>query len=160
MGMSPQSHLPEAFNEKGALTMKKILILAAAIALVSSTAFAAGTATLTVSASVTATCTMTDGTLAFGALNPLTAADTGQVAAAGVSVTCTNGTLFTVTDDAATNDLTNGTSNIPFTLTHAGAGAGTGVAVPYAITGEILGADYADATAGAYISTVTLTFNP
>lgn len=140
--------------------MKKILVLAAVIALVSSTAFAAGTATLTVSANVTPTCTMTDGTLAFGALDPLTAADTGAVAAAGVSVTCTNGTAFTVTDDAAANPLSNGTSNIPFTLTHAGAGVGTGVAVAYAIDGEILGADYANATAGVYGSTVTLTFNP
>ena len=140
--------------------MKKILVLAAAIALVSSTAFAAGTATLNVTASVTATCTMVGGSLGFGALDPLNAADTGEIAATGVSVTCTNGTNFTVLDNAAANPLTNGTSNIPFTLTHAGGGAGTGVAAPYAITGKILGVDYADATAGLYTSTVTLTFNP
>ena len=50
--------------------MQKILVLAAAIALVSSTAFAA-TSTLVVTANVTATCGITGGTLAFGALNPL-----------------------------------------------------------------------------------------
>lgn len=140
--------------------MKKILVLAAAIALVSSSAFAAGTATLTVSASVTPTCTMTGGTLAFGALDPLTAADVGPIAAAGVSVTCTNGTAFTVLDNAVANPLGNGTSTIPFTLTHAGGGVGTGAAAAYAITGDILGSDYANATAGVYASTVTLTFNP
>ena len=140
--------------------MKKILVLAAAIALVSSTAFAAGTATLTVTASVTPTCTMTDGTLAFPALDPLVGAAVGPVAAAGVTVACTNGTAFTVTDDAAANDLTNGTSTIPFTLAHTGSGVGTGAPVAYGITGSIGAGTYANATAGAYNSTVTLTFNP
>lgn len=140
--------------------MKKILVLAAAIALVSSTAFAANTATLTVTATVTPTCTIVGGTLGFGALDPLVAADTGPIAAAGVTVTCTNGTAFTVTDDAAANALSNGTSTIPFALAHAGAGVGTGVAAAYAINGSILGVDYAGATAGAYTSTVTLSVLP
>lgn len=140
--------------------MKKILVLAAAIALVSSTAFAAGTATLNVTANVTATCSITGGTLAFGALDPVTASDTGLVAANGVTVTCTNGTGFTVSDDSAAKPLGNGTSTIPFTLTYTANGTGTGAAVPFLIDGEILGADYDNATAGAYTSNVILSVTP
>lgn len=140
--------------------MKKILVLAAAITLISSAAFAANSATLTVTASVQGTCTITGGTLAFGALDPTTAPDVGPIAASGVTVNCNNGTVFTVTDNAAGNDLTDGTSFIPFTLTHAGGGTGTGVANPYAISGSILGTDYATATAGVYASTVTLSVTP
>jgi spore coat protein U-like protein len=140
--------------------MKKILVLAAAIALVSSSAFAAGSATLTVSATVTDTCTITGGTLGFGALDPLVSAAVGPVAAAGVTVTCSNGTAFTVTDDAAANPLANGASTIPFTLAHAGSGTGTGVAAPYAINGNIAAGSYATALAGAYTSTVTLSVLP
>ena len=140
--------------------MKKILVLAAAMALVSSAAFAANTATLTVTANVTPTCAITGGTLGFGALDPLNAADTGPIAATGVTVACTNGSSFTVSDDSATKPLNNGTSNIPFTLTYTAAGTGTGTAVPFLIDGEIFGADYANATAGAYTSNVILTVTP
>lgn len=141
--------------------MKKILVLAAAMALVSSTVFAAGTATLTVSATVSGTCSITGGTLAFGALDPTNPVDIGPIASNGaVSVTCTNGTGYAITDDAAANPLDNGTSTIPFSLAYVGAGVGTGAAVPVAIDGSILGADYATATAGVYASTVTLTVNP
>jgi hypothetical protein len=140
--------------------MKKILVLAAAIALVSSTAFAAGTATLTVSATVTNTCSITGGTLAFGPLDPLVGAAVGPIAAAGVAVTCSNGTAFTVSDNAAANPLVNGASTIPFTLTHAGTGLGTGASVPYAITGSIGAGTYATALAGAYTSSVTLSVLP
>lgn len=140
--------------------MKRILVLAAAIALVSSTAFAAGTATLNVTANVTATCSIIGGTLGFGALDPLVGAAVGPTAAAGVQVTCSNGTVFTVTDDAASKPLVNGASTIPFTLAHAGGGTGTGAAVPYAITGTIGANTYTTALAGAYSSNVTLTVNP
>lgn len=140
--------------------MKKILVLAAAMAMVSSAAFAAGTATLNVTASVQGTCTITGGTLAFGVLDPVTAPNVGPIAAAGVTVTCNNGTVFTVTDNSAANALTNGTSSIPFTLTHAGGGTGTGVANPYAISGSILGTGYATVTAGVYASTVTMSVLP
>ena len=139
--------------------MKKILVLAAAIALVSSTAFAANTATLTVSATVTETCSITGGTLDFLALDPLVGGVVGANAA-GVEVTCSNGTVFTVTDDSATNPLVNGASSIPFTLTHANGGTGDGTATPYAISGSIADGTYTTALAGAYLSTVTLTVAP
>jgi spore coat protein U-like protein len=140
--------------------MKKILVLAAAIALVSSTAFAAGSANLVVTANVTATCSITGGTLAFGALDPLVGGAVGPIAAAGVQVTCSNGTPFTVTDDSISNPLLNGASTIPFTLTHLGTGTGTGLAVPYAIAGNIAAGSYVTALAGAYTSNVTLTVTP
>ncbi|PKN12356.1 MAG: hypothetical protein CVU69_07680 [Deltaproteobacteria bacterium HGW-Deltaproteobacteria-4] len=140
--------------------MKKILVLAAAIALVSSTAFAAGTATLTVTANVTATCAITGGTLGFGALDPLVGGAVGPVAASGVQVTCSNGTAFTVSDDASTKPLVNGASTIPFTLGHTGSGTGTGTAVAYAITGNIAAGTYATALAGAYTSNVILSVTP
>lgn len=143
--------------------MKKILVLAAAIALVSSTAFAAGTATLNVTANVTATCSITGGTLGFGPLDPLVGTAVGPISAAGVQVTCSNGTAFTVTDTASTNPLVHATvttSTIPFILNHAGVGTGTGAATAYAITGTIAANTYATALAGAYASSVTLTVNP
>lgn len=140
--------------------MKKILVLAAAIVLVSSSAFAAGTATLNVTANVLGTCTITGGNLAFGALDPTTAPAVGPIAATGVAVNCTNTTPFTVTDDAAANPLANGANFIPFTLTHAGGGAGTGALVAYAITGDIAAGVYSASPSGAYASSVTLTINP
>lgn len=139
--------------------MKKILVLAAAIALVSSTAFAAGTATLNVTANVTGTCIITGGNLAFGALNP-TLAPAVSATATGVAVNCTNLSPFTITDDAAANPLANGANQINFTLSHTGLGTGTGALVPYAITGSILAGAYSTSPTGAYASSVTLTINP
>ena len=141
--------------------MKKILVLAAAIALVSSSAFAAGNATLTVTAAVQGTCTITGGTLNFGPLDSTApTAAVGPVAAAGVTVTCNNGTIFTVTDDAATNPLSNGVDTIPFTLTHANGGTATGGVDAYAIDGDIAAGAYSGVTAGVYTSTVTLDILP
>ena len=139
--------------------MKKILVLAAAIALVSSTAFAAGTATLNVTATVTATCSITGGTLAFGAIDPLVGAAVGANAT-GVTVTCSNGTGFTVSDNSAANPLANGASTIPFTLGYIATGTGTGAAAPLAISGTIAANTYDTALAGAYTSSVTLTVTP
>lgn len=140
--------------------MKKILVLAAAIALVSSTAFAAGTATLNVTANVLGTCIITGGNLAFGALDPTTAPAVGPIAATGVAVNCTSGNAFTVTDDAASKPLTNGANQINFTLSHAGSGTGTGALDAYPITGSILAGAYSTSPAGAYTSSVTLTITP
>lgn len=141
--------------------MKKILVLAAAIALVSSTAFAAGTATLTVSAAVQGTCTITGGTLNFGPLDSTAPTPAvGPIAAAGVTVTCNNGTIFTVTDDAVANPLSNGTDNIPFSLTHVGGGTATGGIDAYSIDGDIAAGAYDGVTAGVYTSNVTLSILP
>lgn len=142
--------------------MKKILVLAAAIVLVSSSAFAAGTATLTVSAAVQGTCSITGGTLAFGALDSTAPTPgVGPIAAAGVSVTCNNGTNFTVTDDSGPlNPLSNGVDTIDFTLTHAGSGTATGGVDAYAITGAIAAGAYDGVTAGMYTTNVTLSILP
>lgn len=141
--------------------MKKILVLAAAIALVSSTAFAAGTATLTVTANVQGTCLITGGTLPFGLIDSIAAPAVGPIAAAGVTVTCNSGTIYSVTDDAVANPLNNGAGDtIPFTLAHAGGGTATGLADAYAITGSIAAGAYLGLPAGAYTSSVTLTVTP
>lgn len=141
--------------------MKKILVLAAAIALVSSTAFAAGDATLLVSAEVKNACVITTGgTLVFPALDPTVG---GEVTAnsADVTVTCTNGATGTVTSDAADNPLTNldGGPTIPFTLTLP-AVTGTGSAQPYVIGGTIAAGTYTNALTGDFDSNVTLTIAP
>ena len=140
--------------------MKKILVLAAAIALVSSSAFAAGSATLTVSAAVQGTCSITGGTLNFGPLDSILAPAVGPIAAAGVTVTCNNGTIFTVADDAAANPLSNGVDTIPFSLSHVGGGTATGGVDAYAIDGDIAAGTYDGVTAGVYTSTVTLDILP
>lgn len=142
--------------------MKKILVLAAAIALVSSSAFAAGSATLTVSAAVQGTCSITGGTLAFGALDSAApTAAVGPVVASGVTVTCNNGTIYTVTDDSgALNPLSNGVDTIPFSLSHVGGGTATGGVDAYAITGNIAAGAYDGVTAGMYTTNVTLSILP
>lgn len=142
--------------------MKKILVLAAAIALVSSTAFAAGNATLTVSAAVQGTCSITGGTLNFGALDSTApTAAIGPIGATGITVTCNNGTIYTVTDDSGVaNPLSNGVNTIDFTLTHAGGGTATGGVDAYAITGDIAAGSYDGVTAGVYTTNVTLSVLP
>lgn len=140
--------------------MKKILVLAAAIVLVSSSAFAAGTATLNVSANVIGTCTISGGDLVFPNLNSLTALAVGPILATGVGVNCTVASPFTVIDDSAIKPLTNGTNTFGFTLNHTGSGVGTGAYIPYAINGSIAAGVYAGVPAGLYTSTVILTVNP
>lgn len=141
--------------------MKKILVLAAAIALVSSTAFAAGNATLTVSAAVQGTCSIIGGTLNFGPLDSTGPTAAVTAAAAGVTVTCNNGTIYTVTDDSGVaNPLSNGVDTIDFTLTHAGGGTATGGVDAYAITGDIAAGSYDGVTAGVYTTNVTLSILP
>ena len=140
--------------------MKKILVLAATIALVSSSAFAAGSATLNVTASVQGQCTITGGNLVFGALDPILAPAVSATAT-GVAVNCTNNTIYTVSDNAASTPLTNGGNSINFSLSHANGGTGTGgIEEPYAITGNIAAGAYLAKPAGAYASSVTLIINP
>lgn len=139
--------------------MKKILVLAAVIALVSTTAFAANTANLNVTATVNNACAITGGALDFGLLDPITGSLVTAVST-GVTVNCTNGApAAVVTSDASTNPLTNGASTIPFSLALP-AVTGTGVVQPYDITGTIAAGSYATALTGSYTSTVLLTVNP
>ncbi|HWR98629.1 MAG TPA: spore coat protein U domain-containing protein [Candidatus Methanoperedens sp.] len=144
--------------------MKRFWAVLAALALVmgvTTGAFAAGSATVTVTATITGTCSFnSDGTLDFGALdttNPVLVNGTP----ANPTFTCTNGTVYTITDNkAGVFNLTNGTSTIPYSFAYVGGGTGTGAAVPLAISGSIAAGSYALATAGAYTDTITLNIIP
>lgn len=150
--------------------MKKILTIITAAGIVSMAGVAvAATADLGVSATVSATCTMTGGTLAFGSLDP-TNAEAKSASSTGVTITCTNGTPYTLSgDDGANNGnttvgtqkvLTNGTSNIPYSVTIPAGGTGSGSATAVAITGNIAANTYTGATAGSYADTIKLTVTP
>lgn len=140
------------------MKLRKLLALTMAMVLSATTGFAAtSTGLLDVSADVVAACLVTDGTLALGSLDPTVGGDIGPIAAqTPVTIQCTNGTGFTVADDAAANPLT-GPGSIAFTLSHLGTGTGTGSAVAYPISGSIVEANYLTQPAGTYTSTVTLT---
>ena len=153
--------------------MKKCLTVFLALAVLAAAApvWAADTNTLTVSATVLPTCKFSSATstLAFGNLDP--AALTDATASTTTAFWCTKG----VTTDAITagNGLYFSTSRrmrgpavtdfIPYSLTLTpDLAANNGPTAPRTLTigGTILNADYANASAGAYSDTVTLTINP
>jgi len=150
--------------------MKKIvaLIVATSITVMAGTAMAA-TANLDVSATVTPTCTMnTDaGTLAFGSLDP-TAPVAKTASSSGVTITCTNGTAYTLVGNDGANPastqkrLRNGTTTnyIPYSVTIPSSGTGSGSAVPISIAGLIAENSYSTAPAGSYADTIILTVTP
>lgn len=138
----------------------RILVVALVLAAFAGPVLAAGTATLNVSANVLGTCLFnTGGTLDFGNLDPTNAVAV-TAPSAGVTFTCTNGTGYTISDDAAAQPLGNGTSTIAYTLAYTATGSGNGTAQGLAITGDILAGTYATATAGAYTAAVTLSITP
>jgi spore coat protein U-like protein len=147
--------------------MKKLFAIAAiaALAVMTGTAMASDTADLDVTATVIEACTMTGGTLAFGNLDPTNAVEK-TANSTGVKVTCTNGTSYTLTGDNGDNadgaqkQLTNGTSDIPYSVTIPGSGTGTGSAVTVTIGGTIAANSYTAATEGSYTDTIELTVNP
>jgi spore coat protein U-like protein len=148
--------------------MKKLLAItvSAAIVAMAGTAMAA-TANLAVSATVANACSVTGGTLAFGALNTLTAPAVPGTSA-GVTVTCTKLDPYTVTVDKGINfvgaqaNLKNAgnTDVIPYSLTVPGVSAGTGASQTIAITGSIAAGTYNTASAGTYNDTVVITVTP
>lgn len=146
--------------------MKKILAMAAAALMaMAGTAMAAGTGDLTVTAEVVGVCTMTGGSLNFGNLDP-----TNPVAVSGnstgVTVTCTNGTSYSLTGNNGINPsgtqkrLANGSNYIPYSITIPASGTGTGAPVGVTITGNIAAGAYTSSPAGTYTDTVTLSVNP
>ena len=143
--------------------MKKFVLAAltclAGIALAGS-AFAA-TATLSVTATVNATCAITGGTLDFGTIDPTTAPKV-TATSSGVQVTCTNGTSYTLTDSLSSHagNLSDGSNNIPYSISYTGTGTGDGTAQTVAITGTIAAGTYNTMPAGSYSDTVTLTALP
>lgn len=152
--------------------MKRLMTLtiaAMAIFALAGAAFAATTTgTVAVSATVLNNCAVSaGGTIPFGNLDPITAPAVGPIAAApAVSVTCTNGLSYSITDDDGLNELVannnrlfdGGTGYIVYTTSYtAGPTVGSGVAQDITMTGSIGAGAYSTAPAGAYSDTITLT---
>lgn len=146
--------------------MKKLLAItaAAAIMAMAGTAMAAD---LTVTASIVASCTVSDGAIAFGALDPLTALEV-TAPSSGVEVTCTNGTPYTLSTTANKGSagnpgtLTSGGNIINYTIAFVNGTTGTGTGLPVAvpITGTIPADSYNEAPPGTYSDTIVLNVTP
>jgi spore coat protein U-like protein len=155
--------------------MKRLFVVAVAIALtaIGGTVMAVDTATVTVSATVSPTCKFSSPTaaLAFGVL-PAPAADT--TVSAPLNFWCTTGATYTITDDDglyktglnANRMRSTGAGPaqfMPYSFSYAPAsGTGTGPSTPITltITGTVLGTNYASLPGDVYQDTVTLTINP
>lgn len=129
---------------------------------------AAGTATVTVSATVQAACTFnSNGTMDFGSL-PIIPANT-PATMTQPTLTCTNGTAYTITDDDGVNELAananrmrqGATANyIAYSFNYTAGGTGNGNVQTMDIAGLVTAAAYTGAVAGVYNDVVTLTINP
>jgi spore coat protein U-like protein len=95
---------------------------------------------------------------------------TDATATGNVVFWCTNGTPYTLGDEAnplvgdgAFSGTLVGPDNIPYTLSYnnvTGTGAGKNSPITSTISGTIANADYVNASAGNYSDTVTFTVNP
>lgn len=147
--------------------MKRLVAIAAAAAILAMAgmSMAADSANLTVTANIVASCAVSDGTLAFGALDPLTA-PVVNVTTNDVRVTCTNGTGYTLSTTANKGSagnpgtLTSGTNTINYTIAFTSTGTGTGSAVAVPITGTIAANTYNAAPPGTYTDTIQLNVTP
>ena len=159
--------------------IKKSLLVSSIVFFTSTNNLFADTAsgTITASGTVTGTCTVAASNMVFGTLN-----QSGTTSATStVTPTCSNGTVWTITNAADTNNLylggssgtaggAGGTILFPITLTSGsteftlsnaatgkltGTGNGSGQAQTTALTGTAASAS--GKTAGIYGGTVTLT---
>lgn len=140
----------------------QLIVMAAAMLLMAGTAMAAGApAVLNVTAAVQGTCSISGpGALNFGALDPVLAPAV-VATSTGISVTCANGTAFTVAaSNGGIGTLSDGTNSFGYTLDPLPGGTGTGVAVPYNVTGRIAVGAYSALPANIYTDTVSLTVTP
>lgn len=154
--------------------MKRLILMAMAVitAVMVSSAAMAAVNTMTVSASVTGTCRFSaaTSTLAFGALDPSSAAP--GAGAVNVNFWCTRGTAYSMADDDGLYETgvdanrmrhaVNLVEYIPYSISYAAAGTGLGATSPITltVTGAIANADYINALEGAYADTVVLTVTP
>lgn len=144
------------------MTKKVILLTAVLVFALAATAMAAGTATLNVTATVQAICTVagSPGSIDFGLIDP---SNPGPIAGVVTSptVTCTNGTAFTVNKIANDYTMSQGGNNIVYSV--AGEivdGNGTGAPVAILTGASVTQAQYGTAPAGAYTDTLTYDFLP
>ena len=143
----------------------QLVVMAAAMLLMAGTAMAAGSATLNVTASVLGTCTMAGpGTLNFGVLDPAVAGASATANSAGITITCSNGTPYTVTTASANGGLLMaGANSFPYSLTLPGGGSGIGTGVAgaaYTVAGNIAAGAFFGKVADVYTDTVTLNITP
>lgn len=146
------------------------LIMATAIALVTlgGTATAATTTnTVDVTAVIYGTCTITAGTIDFGSLDPVGApAVSGTVTSP--TVTCPNGTNYTVSDDNGLwysapdrrmrSDTLGTPEYIPYSVGYdAGPKGGIGSAQSINLTGDLVAGSYSGRSADTYGDTLTFT---
>jgi len=152
--------------------MKKQLIAILLSSAFAAPAVAGDNANLNISASVNGTCKFTTATfnMNFGALDPAAAVLQNQSTALTYKCTknqaATSFSFDTVTVSPTSVNLSNGIDNIPVSLSWTvpatqGSGFG-GAVVPISMTvsGQILAADYANVSAGAYTKTVAVVVAP
>lgn len=146
--------------------MKKMKLAALALALAgifaAGNALAAGSANLTVSATVTDACAVTGGSIAFGNLDPINDTGTKSVGSTGVTIACTSGDTYTISDNkAGSYSMSDGSGHsIPYSLSYPSVPTADGNANAYTITGSVAQTDYANSPAGSYSDTVVLTVTP
>lgn len=143
----------------------QVIVMAAAMLLMAGTAMAAGSATLNVNATVNGTCSIAGpGTLSFGVLDPVLAP--AVVAnSSGITITCSNGTPYTVTKSSANGGVLKAALSVDTfayttTLPGGGTGTGTGAAVPFVVAGNIAAGAYTGKPADIYSDVVTLSITP
>lgn len=145
--------------------MKKILVLAAAMAMFASAAFAAGTATVDVTATVVGSCVFTtaNATLAFPALDASVVAPVNG--STSLDFQCAAGVSYAISDDTAGAPAMTSTTlapaqTIPYSLSYVASGLATGASQTLAVNGTVAYADFQNAWVDAYTDTVVFTINP
>jgi spore coat protein U-like protein len=149
-----------------------ILIIAIAMIAFSGVALAADTASVNVSATVVGACKFINkgGVLPFGNLDPSVAGDVNNLSATQPTFWCTKNASYTIADtggahDAGTTHRMIGATNselIPYTITFSALGSGQGrdTTLSMNISGQVLYADFKNASADSYSDTVTLSITP
>ena len=152
--------------------MKKAIVILAAMAIlfVSGTAaVAADTANVAVNATVVGACKFNSGGTIDFTLDPSIGGDVNG-AVTQPQFWCTKNASYTITDDNGQNEV--GTTHrmkhaslsefieYTFTYTATGTGAGKNSPITMNIASTVAEAQYANASAGSYSDTVTLTINP
>lgn len=148
--------------------MKRMKLAALALSLVgiltAGNALAVDTATITVSANVLGTCSFDTAayTMAFGAIDPLMAADATQTAA--LAFTCTNGSNWALDDVSGARSMAGaGANTLAYSIDAYAAnltGTGTGLTQNVAVTARITQAQAGVALVDTYNDTVTINLNP
>lgn len=155
---------------KRCTTLFTALVVLAALSAGESLAATTGT-TFSVTATVAATCVVSASDLDFGAYDPSAG---NHDSTTTVSVTCTNGTAYSVDLDNGSNyvtgrrmtdgllhylayDLYSDSSHLIAWNTGGAASSGTGSAQAYTVYGRISGGQYV--TPASYTDTITVTVN-